>query len=52
MDGTHCTSEIQHMDNKGDRMDTMYGQDGRKTNNKTERQPHAPPGSCVANNSY
>ena len=30
MDGTHCTSQTQHMDNKSDRVDTMYGQDGRE----------------------
>ena len=29
-------------------MDKMAG----KTNNKTERQPYPPPGSCVAKNSY
>ena len=47
MDGTHCTSQIQHMDNKSDSVDKMAG----KTNNKMERQPHPPPGSCVAKNS-
>ncbi len=52
MGGTQCTIQRQQMDTKSDRVDTMrMDKTTGKTENKMERQPYPPPGSCVAKNS-